>query len=149
METLLNSPAFYWLVAAVVLAVVELGTSGLVCIWFALGAVAAMIFSLFVESAAIQWAVFLIVSALLLVLTRSLVKKKLLVPKEKTNWDRLIGESGTVLTEIGGEVTGQVRVKGQVWSAQSEKGESILEGAKVTICAVEGAHLVVRLSEKE
>lgn len=149
METLLTSPAFYWLIAAAVLAVVEIGTSGLVCIWFALGAVAAMLVSLFVPNAIIQWTVFLIVSALLLALTRPFVKKKLLVTKEKTNWDRLVGERGTALSEVGSEMTGQVRVKGQVWSAQSESGEAIPVGAAVSVCKVEGAHLVVRPSEKE
>lgn len=137
-------PAF-WLIAAIVLGVIEAATAGLVTIWLVLGALAAWVCALLGLPFIFQLVIFLIVSYLLLIITRPIVKKWL-TPKEivKTNADRVIGEIGIVTEKINGiEGKGQVKVGGQIWSAIPADGTEIEPGAKVRITAIAGVKLVV------
>ena len=59
---------YVWLIVFIVLTAIEMATFQLVTIWFAVGAVAAFITSLFSTSLEIQLIVFLAVSMLLLIL---------------------------------------------------------------------------------
>ena len=61
---------YVWLIVFIVLTAIEMATFQLVTIWFAVGAVAAFITSLFSTSLEIQLIVFLAVSMLLLILVR-------------------------------------------------------------------------------
>ena len=74
-----------WLVLAVSFLIVEALTAGLTTIWFAAGAFAALICSLFDLALGIQIAVFLIVSICLLVFTRKIFVDELKTGTEKTN----------------------------------------------------------------
>lgn len=64
---------YVWLIVFIVLTAIEMATFQLVTIWFAVGAVAAFITSLFSTSLEIQLIVFLAVSMLLLILVRPLL----------------------------------------------------------------------------
>ena len=64
-----------WLVLGVILFVIEGLTVGLVCLWFGIGAIAAMLSTFIFTNIYIQWIVFIIVSLISLVLLRPLVKK--------------------------------------------------------------------------
>ena len=68
-------PSICWLVALVVLAVLEGVTVTLVSLWFALGALAALITSFFVDNIWIQFAVFLVVSLVTLLVIRPLAQR--------------------------------------------------------------------------
>ena len=68
-------PSICWLVALVILAVVEGATATLVSLWFALGALAALITSFFVDNIWIQFAVFLVVSLVTLLVIRPLTRR--------------------------------------------------------------------------
>ena len=61
---------FVWLVIAVVLGIFEAATVALVSIWFAIGAVAAMVPAYFNAPFWVQILVFILVSALCFVFTR-------------------------------------------------------------------------------
>ena len=64
-----------WLVAMIVLVIVEAMVPGLVSIWFALGALAALVSALFKAPVWLQIVWFLVVSIAALILTKPLVKK--------------------------------------------------------------------------
>ena len=66
---------FIWIGFAIIMAVVEASTTQLVSLWFVLGAVAAAISTIFSPSIFVQLVVFLVVSALSLLITRPLVKR--------------------------------------------------------------------------
>ena len=120
---------FIWIGFAIVMAVVEASTTQLVSLWFVLGAVAAAISTIFTPSIFVQLVVFLVVSALSLLITRPLV--------------RLIGQFGIVTKGIADPFSvGQVKVLGETWSAQSEI-TPIEVGAKVEILEIEGVRLIV------
>ena len=133
-----------WLVAAVVLAVIEALTLGLSTIWFAGGAVVAAIFAYFGVSVITQIFVFLIVSGVLVIFTRPVAQKKLKVGKEKTNVDTAVGQTCVVMEEIRPYNVGQVKLGGQIWSAVgSVESERIKAGETVKVLRVEGVKLIV------
>ena len=136
---------FVWLVIAVVLGIFEAATVALVSIWFAIGAVAAMVPAYFNAPFWVQILVFILVSALCFVFTRSFFKKIIRVNKQPTNVDRLVGQEGVATDDIENiECRGKVFISGLTWSARSETGELIPQGAIVTVKKIEGATLVVK-----
>ena len=66
---------FVWLIAMVALLVIEAIVPGLVSIWFAAGALLALLLSLIGVDLWLQFTCFLVVSLVLLALTRPLAKK--------------------------------------------------------------------------
>lgn len=131
-----------WIVLAVLLAVVEAASFGLISIWFCIGAVFAAAVSCFSDVLLLQFAVFIISSAVLLLATRPLVKKYLSSRHEPTNADRIIGRQARVIADINSaENRGQVQVDGQVWSARAD--EVIQTGETVTIDGIEGVKVLV------
>lgn len=139
---------FIWIGFAIVMAVCEASTTQLVSLWFVLGAVAAAISTIFTSSIFIQLIVFLVVSALSLLITRPLVKR---LHRNKTtvstNADRLVGQQGIVTKEISDPFSvGQVKVLGETWSAQSEI-TPVKVGAKVEVLEIVGVRLIVEEME--
>ena len=133
-----------WLAAALIFLGVEAITVGLATIWFAAGAVAALILAFIDVPVPVQVVVFLVVSIVLLVSTRKIFIEKLNAGKEKTNVDALIDAAAVVIKPILPYEVGQVKVSGQVWSAIGKNPEdTYAEGQLVKIISVEGVKLVV------
>ncbi|MBR5128509.1 MAG: NfeD family protein [Firmicutes bacterium] len=138
------SMTIFWLIVMIGFLIAEAVTVGLVGIWFAGGALVAVILSLFEVSPLMQIIVFFAVSICLLVFTRKIFVEKLNTGKESTNVDALIGETGQVTMTINPMEVGQVKLKGQVWSALADDSLlTIEEGTYVTIKAIEGVKLIV------
>ena len=138
------SMTIFWLIVMIGFLIAEALTVGLVGIWFAGGALVAIILSLFEVSPLMQIIVFFAVSICLLVFTRKIFVEKLATGKENTNVDALIGETGQVTITINPMEVGQVKLKGQVWSALADDSLlTIEEGTYVTIKAIEGVKLIV------
>jgi Membrane protein implicated in regulation of membrane protease activity len=144
-----------WLILAVVFIVIEGITLGLTTIWCAVGSAVAAIFAYFGASVGIQIAVMVVVSIVFFFICVKWIKPQLnerYKRKENaTNADRLFGEVGVVIKTIDTlEATGQVKVKGQVWSARtSGENQVIPEGAKVKVLAIEGVKLLVEDYKEE
>lgn len=138
--------ALLWLVAMIAMFIVEALTVNLVSIWFAFGALAALITCLAGGTVWLQVVMFAVVTLISLVPTRK-VAKKLLKNKnqEATNADRAIGKPCTVTQTIDNlSGTGAVKCLGIEWSARSEKDEIFHEGDIVTVVAIEGVKLIVK-----
>lgn len=135
--------AMIWTGVAIILAVVEALTFGLTTIWFVAGALIALLFSWLGFNEYVQVLSFLVSSILLLLLTRPLILKYINVGTVKTNVDSLVGKEGMVLKEISQYNFGQVKLAGQMWTAKSRSGETILEGSAVVVESIEGVKLVV------
>ena len=138
-----------WLSAAVILLIVEGIAPGLVSVWFALGALAAMVSAICNAPLWLQAVWFVLVSAVTLVLTRPLVKKYVNSRVQPTNADALIGKDGVVVDAIDNIAgTGSVKISGQMWTARSsEENIPIASGKIVTAKAIQGVKLIVE--EKE
>ena len=141
----MNTMLFVWLGLLVLFLAVEFATAQLTTVWFALGALAALLLAAFgVDNLAIQIIVFALVSLVSLILTRPLVKKWTQKRVQPTNADMVIGEEALVTETINNtEGKGLAKVKGSVWSARSTDDRIIPEGATVTVKAIEGVKLIV------
>lgn len=138
--------ALFWTILAVALAVVELATVQLVSIWFAGGAVGALIAQLCGGNIYVQMVVFIVVSLVLLAVTRPFVRRfRANQAGQKTNVDSLIGKQA-VLTEGVNNLsgTGAVKINGVDWAVRSADGSVIEPGAVVTVERVEGVKLIVK-----
>lgn len=136
-----------WLIAFLGLLILEFITVGLVSIWFAIGALSAMILSLFVESILLQFIVFIVVSIIALILTKPLLKKFKSVGFEPTNSDRVLGKTAEVTKEITPDSYGEVSVFGTTWMAACNK--KIAVGSKVVVEKIDGAKLIVKKEGEE
>ena len=126
---------------------VECLTVGLVSIWFAVGALGALITSFITESVLIQTIVFVIVSVITLIVTKPLMKKFKVTNFEPTNSDRVIGKVVEVTKEIKSNEYGEVVVFGTVWLAASDKNHKV--GSKVVVQKIEGNKLIVKEEGEE
>lgn len=139
-----------WTAAIVIFCIAEAATWNLVTIWFALGAVGSLIAAALGASFLVQLAVFVLLAAALLLITRPLVKKHIRPREEKTNADRVIGKHGFVTEDISPEkFAGRVKVCGQEWSAVSTDGGYIHTGKTVEVVRIEGVKLIVREAESK
>ena len=137
-----------WLIALVIFALAEAATVSLVSIWFAAGALAALVVSLFTDNLFVQCAVFLAVSALCMALVRPLAQKRFspLPHQRTTNLDRLIGTEAVVTETIDNlAATGQVKASGQIWTARTETDEPVPVGTVVTVLRIEGVKMIVQV----
>lgn len=137
------SMAVIWLALAVIFLIIEALTVGLTTIWFAAGAIVALVLSLFKLPLPLQITAFLVVSLCLLLFTRKIFVEKLKTGAESTNVSALIGQVGEVIGKVGSLDVGQVRIKGQVWSAISKSGTAIDRGRLVKVISIEGVKLIV------
>ena len=139
-----------WLCAAVLFGVAEAATSGLVCVWFAVGAVGAFFAALAHLSVTVQLVIFAVVSAAALAVTRPLARRIARAKPVPTNADRVIGRTASVTEDIDNDAaTGAVYVDGKTWTARSAGGEVIPAGSRVEIQRMEGVKLFVKkLTEK-
>lgn len=136
-----------WFLIFLVLLFIELITINLVSIWFALGAVVAMISSFFIESTLVQIVVFVVASIISLIITKPLIKKFKTVNVEATNLDRVIGKTGFITKKITSSDYGEVKVLGTIWTATSD--EEIDVGTKVIVKKIDGVKLIVEKKEEE
>ncbi len=144
----MNQLVIVWLAAAIAFGVLELITAPLVCIWFCGGALAAALTSVFTQSVFVTATVFVVVSALLLVFTRPLIKSRVAPKIQPTNADRIIGKEAIVVETIDPvENKGQIKVDGQVWSAKCEY--PLKMGERVVISSIEGVKAVVKTVVKK
>lgn len=136
----------FWLIMVVFLTFIEVITINLVSVWFIVSALISLFLSFAVDSFYIQFAIFVIVGLVLMLLTRPILVKKLVNTEEKTNLDRVLGMKGVVTEEISKFNIGEVKVDGKRWSAISE--EKIAVDTTVIIEAIDGVKLVVRKDEE-
>ncbi len=134
----------FWIIAMVVFLVIEAVTVGIVSIWFAIGALFAMVTAMLGANLWVQIAVFIVVSAITLYFTRPLVKKYVNSKVEPTNADMLIGKECRVVETIDNlSGTGAVYVDGKTWTARTVDEEVIPEGQLVKAERIEGVKLIV------
>lgn len=135
---------YVWLGAIIFFGLFEAITVGITSIWFAAGALLAMIATAFGAQLWLQISIFIASSALLLYFTRPLVKRFVMPKVQKTNSESLIGQIAVVTEDIDNiNATGAVRISGKTWTARSDSGEIILARSRVVVNAIEGVKLLV------
>ena len=140
----MNPMATMWLVLLILFLVAEGATAAITTVWFAAGALVAMLAALIGGPLGLQIFLFVAVSIGLLLALRPLLKKYITPKKIRTNVDSVIGSQGVVLETIDNLAgTGRVKLGGLEWSARSVSGEVIPEGTVITVKRVEGVKVFV------
>ena len=137
---------YYWLIAAIVLVILEIMTAGFGVICFAIGAAFSALVSGLGGNLTWQIVIFAIVSLLTFIFLRPVVIRFLDKKSKdvKTNVDAIIGRKGVVSERIDAEQhTGRVAVDGDDWKAVSEDGSVIEKGITVEIVKLDSIIVTV------
>ena len=137
-------PSAFWLIALIVLLVGEAITIGLTFVWFAVGALGALIVSVLGGALWLQVVIFLALSGVALALARPVFARFLKTSHAATNADRVIGQTAVVTEQIDNlSGTGQVNVAGQIWSARSAHDVVIPRETEVRVLKISGVKVLV------
>lgn len=143
---MLSMNGILWLALLVGFLVIEACTVALVSLWFAAGALAALLLQLAGIAFAAQVIVFLAVSVALLLLLRPMLRRHQKITK--TNVDSVIGAIGLVTEDIDNVTyTGQVKLGAMTWTARSTAGSPIPKGTKIRADRIEGVKVYVSPAE--
>lgn len=133
-----------WLVLMVIFLIVEASTVVMVSLWFAGGALVAMVASLLGAPIWLQVALFLLVAAVLLACLRPMVRKHFTPKLTRTNVDAVVDSQGYVTADIDNvAATGTVKLGAMEWTARSATGEKISAGTLVRVERIEGVKAFV------
>lgn len=135
---------YIWFLVVVTMALLEVGTSQLVSIWFVISGIVAFFMSITGCRISVQAIAFLIVAIVLLLFTRPFVHRWISFEPEDTNLGRYIGKEAVVISEVNNSIgAGQVNVEGKIWSAISLNGENLCINDRVTVRGIKGVKLLV------
>lgn len=135
---------YVWVAVIIIGVAVEAFTLDLSAIWFAVGAVFALIAASIGLEVPAQLLIFVLFAAVLLILVRPFCRRFLRTKNEPTNADRIIGEPAIVVQEIDNmQETGEIKVFGQLWTARSVDDSLIPKGAAVKVVAIRGVKAIV------
>ena len=136
-----------WLIAAIILVIVEICTAGFGSICFAIGAGLAALGAGLGLNSTWQIVVFAVVSLLTFIFLRPVVMRFLDKKSKdvKTNADALVGRKAIVSERIdASQHTGRVAVDGDDWKAVSTDGSVIEKGTEVEIIKLDSIILTVK-----
>ena len=140
--------AIIWLALMVVFLIAEALTVSMVSLWFAAGAVVALLLSLLHLQVWVQVTVFFVVSIVLLACMRPMFRRHVAPKLTPTNVDAIVGTRAVVTAEIDNVcAAGQVKLGGMEWSARSSDNSHIPAGTLVKVDRVEGVKGFVSLAE--
>ena len=133
-----------WIAVMVLMVIVEASTVSLVSIWFAGGALVALIAALLGGGIWLQIILFLVASSILLACLWPLRNKLLRRTVHATNADRVIGMTAIVTEAVDNILgVGAVQADGKVWTARSTDGTPLSVGDLVLVERIEGVKLYV------
>ena len=135
-----------WIIAGLVLTVLEMIVPGLVIIWFGIAGVVTGILAFFVHNQFVQFSVFVVLSGLMVVFSQRIARRITHAEPELVGANRWVGTNGRVIADIKPPEFGRVKVHGEEWRATATC--EIPAGGTVRVVAVAGTHLEVE-SAKE
>jgi len=144
----MNWDAIVWFALLILFVIIEANTVTLVSIWFAAGALVAVVASLLGATIWLQVALFLVVSVLLLLVLRPVTRKHFTPKLVKTNVDSIIGSTGVVTAAIDNVMAvGTVKLGAMEWTARSTSGHQIEAGTLVMVDKIESVKAFVTPAE--
>ena len=134
-----------WLGIICVSALIEVFSWDMTSIWITCGGIVALIIYAFVPDILLAQIIpFIVISALLIIFIRPIVKKTIDKKTVKTNTSSLVGSVHSLLTDIKADKLGTIKVNDVIWSVESDNGDEISAGEKVEICDIKGNKFVVK-----
>lgn len=141
----------FWLAATIVFVLVELVTIGLTSIWFAAGALGAFVVAALGGGVIVQAIVFILISVVLLLLTKPWARKYINSKTQKTNVAGLVGKQAILTEDVDNlRQTGKAVIGGMDWTVRScDDAQTFKKGELVEITGISGVKLIVKKAEKE
>ena len=135
-----------WIVLLIAFLVIEFITVGLTTIWFAGGALVALILAALGVGIGWQIAAFFVVSLVLLFFTRPFVVKCIKPNRVRTNYESAIGKQVLITEKVDNLTgTGTADLDGQEWTARMEDdGETLEAGMQGEVVNISGVKLILR-----
>jgi membrane protein implicated in regulation of membrane protease activity len=136
-----------WAILGVLLLFSELATpGGFFLLFFGIGAliVSPLVWAEVLVQDSLQWAVFPVISILLLALFRKKLLARLPKGYNRSDTDSMIGGKATTIDALSAEGSGKVHFRGTSWSARNVSGSQIASGVECEVVAVDGLTLVVK-----
>lgn len=130
-----------WIVIAGVCFIGEMLTSGFFLLWFGVGASVAAVLNYLDFDPLTQFIVFILVSLVLLAVSRPFAQRITKEPPRKAVSDRLVGKKGVVMEDILPDKGGVVNIEGDIWRAISPV--EIKKDTKIVVKKVESVKLLV------
>ncbi|MBN1779678.1 NfeD family protein [bacterium] len=147
------TPEVLWIIAGIVLLIMEFATPGLVIFFFGMGAVVVGVVCLIFEpSFTLQLFIFLASSLIFLFSLRKWLKQVFLGRKSDSEselmdtLDNFLGEKAMVVEKITPAVAGRVELHGTEWKAESD--EEIKKGMPVEVIGKKNLVLKVKKLDK-
>ena len=136
----------FWLIASGIFFVAEIITTGFLVFWLGIAGLITMCVSFFTDNLMIQATIFVILSAVLILATKPFVMKFVNKKEDtgKTNAFSIIGKKAIVIKDIDSiNGVGQIKVDGEVWSAEGINGSNIEKGTEVEVTEIDGVRAIV------
>lgn len=145
-----NAYILLWSVLMLVFLIAEALSVALISVWFAVGAVLAIVSAIFGAPFWLQLLIFVAVSGILVLAAKPLSEKMINRRAVQTNADRVLGRTAVVTQTVDNLLsTGQVRVLEQLWTARSADGKPIAVGTTVRVKEIQGVKVIVEATETE
>ena len=141
-----------WGILAIIFVILEIALTGILQIWFAIGALCAGIVAWFFPGNIIaQFFTFIVVSGLLTAIFTKVFSEKGDNPLVSSNpVYTILGKTAVVTKEIDtAKGVGQITINGDKWSAKTVNGEVVPENTKVIVKEIDGVKAVVEVAEEE
>ena len=137
-----------WLVLLIIFLIAEAATVTITSLWFAAGALVALIAGALGAKFWVQMVLFLVVSAVMLIALRPIIKKHFTPKLTPTNVDAIIGSRGYVTADIDNmAASGTVKLGAMEWTARSADGKPIAAGTLIKVERIEGVKAIVAPAE--
>lgn len=132
----------FWAIVALGALAIDIATSSFMFIWFAIGAIAAIIALLFNATLPVQAIIFVAVSAVFMAVGYPIVKKtiKKTVNKTLTMEESYVGKQFTITKDV--TVKANIKFEGIYWTVKNV-GKPLKEGDLVQIIGIEGNKLLI------
>lgn len=137
---------YIWLIAAGIFFIAEIMTVGFMIFWLGIAALVVTVISLFVDNIFIQMAIFVVLSAILLLLTKPFIDKFVTKKDDKvaTNAFSIIGKEAKVIKKTDSVTKlGQIKVGTETWTAKDTNDGVLEEGEIVKIDSIDGVKAIV------
>lgn len=135
---------WFWVAVTILCIVIETFTLSLTTIWFAISAFVMVFLAFTPLPFAAQLSIFVVLSLVLLIFTRPLLKKKLNQKKIATNYERTIGQIAVVTRKITALEKGTVKLNGMEWTATVKDDIVLEEGTKCIVEEITGVTACVK-----
>ncbi len=143
MEYLIENPWIGWIAVGIVFLIIEVLTTALVSIWFVPAAIVTCLVSLFVDNLILQITVFVVLSAVFMVVCRKIYNKHIKKKVDDVDQnEKLVGKIVKVTEDTNG-ISGRILAGDIYWKAVSENGETIQKGETGIVKSVSGTTLII------